>query len=226
MTELDSWVLYPELRDRVIELVRSLTPDEVARTVPLTPGWTVAQVIAHVCGLNGDLAAGAREDLGTDERTSSQVSSRAGMTIDAICDEWLSHDEAMRAVADEIPLIEQRLAGDLVIHLHDVQHALGHEIASADDATISAAHVYALRTPDRWADVAGVSVAIELSDGYQAGPGDAEVTLRATPYDFLRSVSGRRSRRQVEALEWTGPAGPVLDHFSPYSSLGEEDAPI
>lgn len=224
----DTWVLYPELRNRVIALARSLNDEELAKTVPLTAEWTVAEVVAHVCGLNSDVASGAREGLGTDERTTAQVSSRASMTSAEVCDEWLGYDEALRAIAAEIPLMEQRLAADLVIHLHDIQHALGHSIDEDDAATISAAHVYAMRSPERWAGLSGMNVAIELNDGYRAGPddGSADVMLRATPYDFLRSVAGRRSRRQVEALDWSAAADSVIDQFSPYGDLGTVDASV
>lgn len=222
----DSWVLYPELRDRVITLARSLRPEELDRTVPLTPGWTIAEVIAHVCGLNADVVAGITEDLGSDERTTAQVSSRAGQTIDEVCDEWLRHDTEMAAATATVPLLEQRLAADLVIHLHDIQHALGLPIIPDDVATSSAAHVYAMRMPDRWRGVTGVSVLVELDDGFRSGAADATVTLRSTPYDFLRSVSGRRSRAQVESLDWSELVPEVLDDFSPYAALGAIDAPV
>lgn len=226
MTE--PWVLYPNVRDEVIALVRSLSEDEVAQTVPLTPGWTIQQVVAHVSGLNADVIAGAVEGLGTDERTSGQVSTRSSMSLEEICVEWLGYDDAMRAVTSEVPLMEERLAADLVIHLQDVQHALGLAVDTSNEATTSAAHVYAIRMPDRWTEATGLQVALELSDGYRAGPddGSADVTLRCSPYDFVRSVSGRRSRAQVEALDWSGDAAAVIDHFSPYSELGPDDAAV
>lgn len=224
----DPWVLYPELREQMIALVRSLSDDELATTVPLTPGWTIAQVVAHLSGLNADVIGGAVEGLGTDERTSAQVSTRADMTVNEICDEWQAYDEAMAKTTADVPLLERRLAADLVIHLQDVQHGLGLPINQNDEATISAAQVYALRIPERWTATTGLNVAIELADGYRVGPDDGseDLTLRCTPYDFLRSVSGRRSRSQVEALDWSGDASVVLDHFSPYGELGADDASV
>ncbi len=223
---IEPWMLYPELRDQVITLVSSLDSEELGRTVPLTAEWTVAQVVAHLCGLNADIVAGAREGLGTDERTAAQVANRAEMTTAQVCDEWLEHDEAMQAIAAEVPLLEERLAADLVIHLHDMQDALGHPIDQEDDATISAARLYATRSPERWAEAAGVQVRVELTDGFVAGPDNPDVWLRASPYDFLRSVSGRRSRQQVEALQWSEVPGAVIETFSPYAPLGTVDAAI
>jgi uncharacterized protein (TIGR03083 family) len=226
----DPWTLYSTTRDRFIALVRPLTEEQAGQTVPLTPGWTIAEVVAHVCGLNADVAAGMREGLGTDERTAHQVATRAGRSVAELCDEWLGHAEAMRRAIDEDGFFGRRLSADLVVHLHDVLHALGAPIDRDDEATVSGGRTYAARIPDRLVADAGVALTIELSDGSRFEPtgpavsGLPAVVLRATPYDFLRSVTGRRSRRQVEALDWTGDPTPVLDCFCPYGPLPSTDA--
>lgn len=229
-TSGDAWTLYAGSRDRFIELIRSLSEEELGRTIPLTPGWTIVQALAHVCGLNGDLASGLREGLGTDERTAEQVGSRAGMTAAEICDEWVGHGDAVKAIIDENGFLGRRLAADLVIHLHDVQHALGLPIDREDEATVDAGHTYATHTVDRWLEVTGREVAIDLDDGSWFVPAACfeppDLILRATPYDFLRSVSGRRSRAQVEGLDWSHDPGTLLDHFSPYTELREVDVEI
>ena len=228
----DPWALYSGTRDRMIAIARALAPEEAERAVPLTPGWTIAEVVAHVCGLNADLAAGMREGLGTDERTAHQVATRSGSSVDEVCDEWLGHAGTVREVIDDDGFLGLRLAADLVVHLHDVQHALGLPIEPDDEATNRGGRTYAARTPDRLVDPAGVRLAIELADGSRFGPspgsdpGLPSLTLRSTPYDFLRSVTGRRSRRQVGALDWSGDPGAVLDHFCPYGPLRSTDAGI
>ncbi len=226
-----AWALYADTRDRLLALVRPLSAEEAARPVPLTSGWTIAAVAAHVCGLNADVAAGMREGLGTDERTAHQVAIRAGRSVDEVCDEWLGHAPAMeRAIGDD-PFFGRRLAADLVVHLHDVEHALGRSVDPDDEATRSGARTYAARTPDRLAAVAHIAVTIELSDGSRFAPTDQRfgpeaLILRAAPYDFLRSVTGRRSRRQVAALDWSGDPTAVLDHLCPYGPLRSTDAEI
>lgn len=226
----DPWELYSSTRDRFIEMVRPLGPDEAATTIPLTPGWTVAQALAHVCGLNADVAAGMREGLGTDERTAHQVASRADRTVGEICDEWLGHAAGMRAAIAEDGFFGLRLSADLVVHLHDVRHALGLPIDPADAATVSGGRTYASRTPDRLAEATGIGLSIELDEGsrYVPSPGGPEptVTLRASAFDVLRSITGRRSRREVAALDWTGDAEPLLDHLCPYGPLRSTDAGI
>lgn len=246
MTDIDPWTLYSRTRDRMIALVRPLTADQAGQFVPMTPGWTITEVVAHVCGLNADVASGMREGMGSDERTKYQVDSRAGANLETLCDEWLWHADAMRAAIDEDGFFGFRLSADLVVHLHDVQHALGQPIDSGDEATVSGGRTYATRTPDRMAELAAVDLSIELSEGSRfepsegAGSGLPKLVLRTTPYDFLRSVTGRRSRAAVRALNWSrnqpgnqpgeavlsGELSRVLDHLSPYGPLRETDANV
>ena len=136
MSSNDAWLLYADTRDRLIALVRPLDEAEADTVVPITPGWSIAAVVAHVCGLNADIAAGMRERLGTDERTTHQVASRAGRTIADLCDEWLLHGPAMQAAIDESEFLGRRLTADLVVHLHDLQHALGEQLDITDEATM------------------------------------------------------------------------------------------
>jgi hypothetical protein len=48
--------------------------------------------------------------------------------------------------------------------------------------------------------------------------------LRCTSYDFLRSVTGRRSRRQVEALDWDGDSTALLNSaWNTYGDMRTDD---
>jgi hypothetical protein len=237
MLDVVAWPLYADTRDRFIALVRALDGSQVDAAVPITPAWTIRQVTAHVCGLNADLAAGLREGLGTDQRTALQVETRDGKTIEQVCHEWLDYGATVEAIFADNDFLGHRLHADLVIHLHDVQHALGIPIDTADQATVDAGQTYATHTVDRWLDQAGIDTTIEFMDGGRFVPSSHDstnddaspmdrITLRATAYDFLRSVSGRRSRRQVETLDWSADPGPLLDTFSPYGPLRSADAPV
>lgn len=232
MIDIDPLALYVDLRDEVIELTRDLPADDLARSVPLTPGWTIQEVVAHLCGLNADIAAGERTDLGSDEATQRQVSTRASDTIDEICDEWIGHADGMRALVAEEAMWGFRLSADLVVHLHDVQHALGIEIDRESPGSVAGGHTYGSRIVDRLVDVADTWVAIELPDGTRFEPasnpagGMRSLELRATPYDVLRTITGRRSRAEVEALDWSDAPGDLLDVLSPYGPPRGEDAGV
>lgn len=223
-----AWDGYQAVRDVFIELVRGLDESQLGATVPMCPDWTVHDVAAHVCGLNADLTAGRREGLGADERTAHHVAIRSSAGIDQICDEWLGYEPAMRAVCDGTPLWADRLAADLTVHLHDVQHALGLPIDRDDLFTAAAARRYVEVFQQRVGEILGVGVSVELTDGTRrpADPSlpDSGVALRAAPFDFLRSYTGRRSRRQVAALGWSGDADRILDGaWSPYGTFQPDD---
>lgn len=223
----DPWALYVGTRDRLIESFRSLDAGQDAQRVPFAPDWTIADVARHVCGINADIASGRLERLGTDERTAHQVSVRAGRTLDAICDEWIGHEEAMRNAIESDGFLGQRLAADLIVHLHDIQHALGQPVDRDDEATVDAARTYGSIVPGLLLERCEIGVHIELADGSRFGPpegSDASLQLRATPWDFLRSVTGRRSHREVTALGWVGDPTSVLDFISPYGPLRSDDA--
>ena len=231
MSSKDSWSLYVDTRDRFIELLRSLEVEQAATAVPFSPGWTVRDVAAHVCGLNAEVAAGRREGLGTDERTALQVQARAGHSVDEICDEWMSHEVAMKGAIDDDSFFGNRLAGDLIVHLQDIRHTLALSIDTDDEATTDAAHTYVVNVQGRVRERLGIDFDIALTDGTSFPPDPAtdrsSMSLRTTPYDFLRSVTGRRSRRQIEALDWSGDPTRILDEaWSPYGELPADDAEV
>ncbi|MCP4957886.1 MAG: hypothetical protein GY925_01315, partial [Actinomycetia bacterium] len=72
----------------------------------------------------------------------------------------------------------------------------------------------------------------ELIDGRDAPLGADEgaeptLVLRASAYDFVRSVTGRRSRGQGEALNWTGDPTSVLDQaWSAYGPIRQDDVGV
>lgn len=217
------WDLYSDTRSRFIDLVRDLDDSEASIVVPLCPAWSVADVLAHVVGLNADLCGGMRDGLGAEENTARQVSSRQGRSIDDVCDEWLSYDQPMSEIAGRLPDLAVRLGGDLIVHLQDVQHALGRPIVRDDEATAVAARRYVDVLHER-ARAADLAVTVELIGIGTVPGGDGDLALATSPFDFLRSITARRSRRQVEGLHWTGDPTVLLDTaWSPYGELGDED---
>lgn len=223
-----AWNRYAATRDELIELIRSLDAEQLTTSVPMCPSWTVLDVTRHVCGLNADLVAGVSGSLGTDESTARQVATRAAVSASDVCDEWLRYEPDMEAICTSEPLWASRLGADLVVHLHDIRHALGLAIQRDDDATIGAAHRYVDVFQQRVGEIIGVGVTVELNDGFSrpADPTlpDSGVVLRTTPYDFLRSYTGRRSRRQVEALGWNGDPSSILNEaWSPYGPFQPVD---
>jgi hypothetical protein len=221
------WPLYEAARDALIELVVTLDDSVAGRTVPLTPGWTITEVMSHVCGLNSDVADGMRVGLGTPERTRPQVEVRVGRSPAEIGDEWRSHADAMRQAMHDDSFFGHRLLADLVVHLHDVQHALDLHVERDGEATRAAAHTYGSVVTDLLLERSGVSLRVELDDGTVFSPSDESaphLTLRTSPFDYLRTVTARRSAAEALALDWVGDATAVLEQLSPYGPLRDIDA--
>lgn len=214
-TEQPTNEVYAETREALISLVRGLTPEQAATIVPACPAWSVKDVVSHVCGLVAGLVAGVREGLGTDEATAEQVASRATMSGAEVCDEWAGYAPALDALLLELPPIAPVITGDLIVHVHDIHEALGLTADPDSAATIIGAHRYVPLVQERAADRIDTALSIELADGstWPAPNPDAaaQLTLRASPFDFLRSVTGRRPRSFVEGLDWTGDAAALLD---------------
>ena len=223
-----AWPIYRDQRDALISLVSGRAPATLTEPVALTPGWSIAQVVAHVCGLTADVASGMRVGLGTPERTEHQVSSRADRTAPEVIEEWRSHAAAMEAAFDEDPFFGHRLTADLTIHLHDVSHSVGAAVEVDGEATRCAAHTYGAVVTDLLRDRTGITMRVELSDGTSFEPtdhqGDTDLVVRATPFDYLRTVTGRRSLAEARALDWTGDPAAALAQICPYGPLRDTDA--
>ena len=61
---------------------------------------------------------------------------------------------------------------------------------------------------------APVPLRVTVEDAqYRSGPGDrAEIRLRTARFEALRWRTGRRSRAELAAMDWSGDPTPVLDH--------------
>lgn len=218
--------LYANTRSAALALFRSLDDDDASANVPLNPAWRVVDVAAHVCGIVDDVLNGNVEGLGTDAWTQAQVDKRSAMTLAEVCDEWEGYAERTDAMAAENPYFGVRITGDLILHVQDVQHALGLSPDQTGVATRLAAHRYVPSLQER-ADAQKTSVAVELTDGQSYPAPAGSISLSCSSYDFLRSVTGRRSRSQVESLDWTGDPTALLDSaWNTYGPMRTDDVSI
>lgn len=214
----DPIAVYASTRDALVADIRRLDPEAATTRVPGCPEWTVADVLAHLCGLNDELLDGIEPPLGTDERTTAQVARHAGWEPAAICDEWQSHDRAIRRIFASNLLLATGLLADLAVHVHDIAEAVA-EVGTPDPAAeIIGCERYIPLLQQRLADNCDVALTVELEGVTPTGPtaGGRPLTLSAAPTDFLLTVTGRRTRAQAEALEWSEPPGRVLDHMTQY----------
>ena len=210
--------LYRSSHGRVSERVAGLAPAELAATVPGTPLWSVADLVAHVTGVASDALHRRLAAAGAPEWTAAQVDQRAGRPIAEVLDEW------RECAAKLDPVGEPGMVRDLLIHEADLSGALG--VADAPPAEAVAWVLdFALGDLGRRIDeagLAGLRIAVDGEERIvgQTAPGR---TMAATSWELFRSLAGRRSRAQVRRYAWEGDPEPYLAVWNRYGELSVDD---
>lgn len=204
---------YHSIREELTQALRGASVAEALMLVPACPEWTVKDVVAHLSGLNVDLLANIRP-LGSDEATSRQVDARSLMTLDEVLDEWASLADPIRAHFHEDPDIAVALTADLVTHAFDIEELLGQTTVAAASATAQSAHRHIPLLQERVADALDIGLSVDLDDGtlWQAPEtGSQSITVSTSTHRFLRGVTGRLRREEVEAFSWSDDPSDILD---------------
>lgn len=199
---------YVTSRARVAEVARTLTAAQLATNVPCCPRWSAKDLVGHLAGVLEDRVEKRLPTSGFEEWTDEQVARHRDESIGFVLDTWLSLPVEAN---DDVPSLAA-LSFDVVSHEHDLFHALG----IAGDRSSDSVRLGSARAQDRMsamltaAGAPGVLLATE--DGEQLVAGAASpIGLTTTRYDFMRLVTGRKSRPQAIALAWDGDATPVLE---------------
>ncbi|MFW2381460.1 MAG: maleylpyruvate isomerase family mycothiol-dependent enzyme [Acidimicrobiales bacterium] len=207
--------VYAAVRDELIDALAAINDSSASQIVPACPEWTVKDVVAHLCGLNAELLAGVPGRLGSDEATARQVGDRESADLKQVIDEWTHMADAIGERLSEDETMAIALLADLVIHVYDLAEVLDQPTVKAATATPTSAHRYVPGLQKRVADRTGVALTVDLSDGtsWPAPDGDAPtaVTVRTSPHEFLRGVTGRLRREEVQAFDWSTDPTDILD---------------
>lgn len=208
---------YRTVRARLIDLAAQLTDEQAATAVPALPAWTVRQTYAHVTGVCAEVIAGELRGRATDEDTARQVGQRAQHTLAELTAEW----EALAPKID--PLMSGPdgiryglMAADVWNHEQDIRGALGLPVARQEEACSGVAAFIAALFDRQWRTLElEPTVHFSTADGgeWRIGAGEPAVTLRTTDFEFNRMLTGRRSRAQMQALDWAGGVEPPIDRL-------------
>ena len=213
--------MYRAGRIGMIELGRSLTDEQAAMRVPACPEWTLKDVYAHLTGVVDDATAGRLDGAATDAWTARQVDARKDKSLTEVLDEWETIAppfEDFLATNGAIP----QLVIDQWTHEQDIRAALDRP-GNRDDARVK----FSIEAMDEMRAKRWRHTPIELigdSGKWKWGEGESQLTLRASDFDLVRVLIGRRSRNQVRAMDWTGDPEPILDHLVAFA-YSEEDQP-
>jgi hypothetical protein len=172
---------YAALRVRVTELMQSLSLEQSKTVVPHCPQWTVKDCLAHMVGVPEDVINGQMDGVATDAWTNRQVQRHTNDSVDDLLAVWEINAPVFTKILPNIPQpVVSQFMFDQTTHEHDIRAALGKPGARE-------------------------SMAVAVAEGFLRDSlsknGDAVIARMANHelrgFEFLRSLSGRRSRAQI-----------------------------
>jgi len=223
---------YRETRESLRDFVAGLTDDELQTSVPATPAWSVRDAVAHMVGearitTTGDAPPEFRllESLRDPEQAAirdginaEEVARRRDVPFAEVLAEW----DRLAAELDPFllgeepfpwpePFLDSILVTDLSQHGQDVRNAVGKPGERDSAACRIALASFAVGLGFRL-DSMGLPALRLRYDGKERVCGSTEptITLSGERYELLRALSGRRSRRQIEAMDWEGDREPYV----------------
>jgi hypothetical protein len=192
--------IWTATRSRIDALLDGLTDDDGSRMLPTVQGATVADLVAH---MNSTLAKAADDPAKLCEGVFAHpVGGTAGSPLRELVSAWRN---AADMVGERLssPDIASFLITDAVTSEHDLRTALDLPGARDDVAVKVALDELSGRFSDR-VDAAGLPplrVTVEQW-GTIAGTGRAITCVVADRFEFVRAMSGRRSRAEIHRWNW------------------------
>ncbi|WP_304455247.1 maleylpyruvate isomerase N-terminal domain-containing protein [Nocardiopsis sp. YSL2] len=221
---MDSASVYTRCQARLLDLAAELTAERLATPVPALPDWTVLQTYAHLAGVCADVAAG-QVPPADDAATARQVAERADADLGAVCAEWRRETPALLEVFARETRARYRLPVlDVWHHENDVRGALGLGAQTRDADRL--AHFVLGGLARGWdPGLPGVRVvAVDTGQEWRLGERD-DLEWRAEAFELARAATGRRSLRQIAAMDWSGDPSAVA-HRLPTLPAPEADLSV
>ena len=209
---------YRGCRERIGELAANLSPDELTRTIPACPDWTVTDLVAHLAGVAEDFGAGNLDKAGSDAWTKAQIARRSKLEMPALIRDWDDISRQLDPSLDEIPAgVAAMLISDAVTHEHDLRGAVNRPDARDSDAMWIALNRNIRRFGKRSKDAELPSVVVRCEGRHwQAGVLEPSLELKADRFELLRALTGRRTIQEITSLAWTGDSKPYIELVSSY----------
>ncbi|MFM7685690.1 MAG: maleylpyruvate isomerase family mycothiol-dependent enzyme [Actinomycetota bacterium] len=204
--------------DRIVE--HALRHD-AGTALPMCPGWSIRDLLGHLCGLAEDWADGNLDAYASGRWTAAQVDRHRTASLEAVCDELRRGARTLvtlppHAVMGAAP---RWAYGDALVHEADVCETLGLEpTVPSDDVN---RHLGAGLA--RW-ELGRHSVRLEVRSPERSvivgaahtDEGVVAASVAASSYELWRFIYGRRSRSEIETFAWKGDVDAVLACGLPY----------
>ena len=172
---------YAALRARVTELMQSLSLEQSKTVVPHCPQWTVKDCLAHMVGVPEDVINGQMDGVATDAWTDRQVQRHTNDSVDDLLAVWETNAPVFAKILPNIPQpVLSQFMFDQTTHEHDIRTAIA-QPGARDTLAVAVAEGF-----------------IRNSLAQHSNPAIAQMaTHKLTGFEFLRTLSGRRSRAQI-----------------------------
>ena len=204
---------YRRSRERIVRLMTHVDAPSASRRVAACPDWTVTQLLAHVVGLATEISAGNPPGADSQAWVDSIVEARASSSITDLLNEWAVSGPAFETVALDMARLAIPLSYDLVVHEHDLRHAIGRPGHRDDPGVLTSMWVGALLLDGDLKRNAVGSLRLRAG-GHEwiCGEGDTRLALdldvagaAAHPvWELLRLTGSRRSHAQLSRYPWEG----------------------
>ncbi len=203
--------LYTVAQASCAALLRTLTADELARPMPALPTWTVRDTISHVAGIPDDGINGRMEGAPGEVWTNAQVERWRDTPVGELLDQW-DAQTALFAQAIE-SMGEGRPPIDCHAHEHDIRGALGRPGNRDHEIIAYVVPGMIMGTQIRRPFTVEFQDGTALHTGATDGSGDPLVLRGVTQFEIFRARLGRRSRKQVEAYDWSDDPSDLLANW-------------
>jgi uncharacterized protein (TIGR03083 family) len=172
---------YAALRVRVTELMQSLSLEQSKAVVPHCPQWTVKDCLAHMVGVPEDVINGQMDGVATDAWTDRQVQRHTNDSVDDLLAVWETNAPVFAKILPNIPQpVLSQFMFDQTTHEHDIRTAVG-QPGARDTLAVAVAEGFIRNSLAQHSDAAVAQLAAH----------------KVTGFEFLRTLSGRRSRAQI-----------------------------
>ena len=201
-------ISYRALRGRVRDLIEAAEPAAIDGPSPATPTWTVHDVLAHLVGVTDDVVNGRLDGVATEAWTDAQVEARRGVAAAALLEEWDVNAPQFEQMIGSVPMeIAGQALFDAATHEQDIRCALGCPGARDSDA-LALAWEWLVATR---ATFSAPTIRFVTEHGDQVvGIGEPVAIVKASRFEILRSVTGRRSLSEMESYGWDPSCQPAL----------------
>jgi uncharacterized protein (TIGR03083 family) len=231
MTSTDYSAAHKDAFERMEGLFRTLSDRELETVVPACPHWSVLDVARHLTGLAVDCSTEtlpAPEDWEEEVMDRRHVDARRDLRLSEVLAEWKKASPGFeKTLANIDPRMAGALVGEYACHEHDVRGAVGRPGARSSLGTVVATDVFVNALLHR-VGAAGLP-ALQVHAGERVwgpAPGVAITEVGGDPFELFRTVTGRRTAEQIQALDWHSPAGGGNVYLTVFSAFGIPESAI